>query len=209
MNTLIQGFVFSLGLIAAIGAQNAFLIKQGLLKQHVLPLVLLFFASDAILMGLGIFGVGTILAKSLYATLALAIFGGLFLLVYGYHSAKSAIQGGTSLDTAETSGKQSLTKAVSFGLAVTLLNPHVYIDTVLLVGGIGVTLDQTQKVEFLIGAVSASLVWFATIGFGARLLIPYFKKEIMWRIFDTITALIMWFIAFGLFKYAYELIGQL
>ncbi|KGQ70387.1 hypothetical protein A1D23_10715 [Chelonobacter oris] len=203
MEQLLQGFLVSGSLIVAIGAQNAFVLKQGLLKQHIFWVSLTCFLCDFILICVGVLGLGSLISQSPTATLALAVIGALFLLVYGARAFRSAYRGnsGLSLDR-QDGGSQSAVKMVLMSLGFTLLNPHVYLDTVVIIGGIASTLLFEQKVRFLIGAVFASGLWFFSLGYGARLLIPLFKRPLTWRILDFAIGCVMWLIAFSLIRYA-------
>lgn len=208
MQTFFHGFLVCFGLIVSIGAQNAFLLKQGILKQHVFVIATLCFLCDVILMGAGVLGMGSILAQSPMASIALALFGAVFLFTYGSRSFIAAYRGEGELTLAEGGGI-SLKKAVMITLAITLLNPHVYIDTVVIVGGIGGTLDFDGKIHFWLGALSCSALWFYLLGYGAGLLAPYFKKRRTWQILDIITGLIMFFIAGSLLIYALNMLMSL
>lgn len=195
--TIIHGFLVSGSLIVAIGAQNAFVLKQGLLKQHVFWVCLLCFLCDFILLGIGVLGAGSVIAQSPTATIALSLFGALFLFVYGGRAFVGAYRGNQGLSVDDTKCA-NLGKTIATTLALTLLNPHVYIDTVVLIGGITSALDMSQKYAFLLGALSASFLWFFGLGFGARLLVGLFAKPITWRILDILIGLIMWVIAINL-----------
>ncbi|MDO4897088.1 MAG: LysE/ArgO family amino acid transporter [Moraxella sp.] len=203
--TVIQGFLVSFGLIVAIGAQNAYVLKQGLLKQHVFWVCLVCFLCDFTLLSLGVLGFGGLIDKSPTVKLTLAILGAVFLFWYGYRSFKSAYQGGENLSVDTTHHTPTTPKkAIATTLALTLLNPHVYLDTLVLVGTIASPLNFTQKYAFLVGAVGASALWFFGLGYGARLLIPLFKKEKTWQLLDAFIGIIMWAIGFGLLKYAFN-----
>ena len=206
MNALLQGFLVSGGLIVAIGAQNAFVLKQGLRCWQVLPIVLTCFLCDFSLMTLGVFGLGTLIGASRVASVALALVGALFLAVYGARAFRAAWRGGAVMtaDGAEAAG--SARQAVLLTLAITLLNPHVYLDTVVIVGGIAGTLSPAAKVLFLCGAVAASALWFFALGFGARLLLPLFRRPLTWRVLDAVIGVVMWAIAFSLLRYAVALL---
>jgi len=206
MNALLQGFLVSGGLIVAIGAQNAFVLKQGLRCWQVLPIVLTCFLCDFSLMTLGVFGLGTLIGESRVASVALALVGALFLTVYGARAFRAAWRGGAMMtaDGAEAAG--SARQAVLLTLAITLLNPHVYLDTVVIVGGIAGTLSPAAKVLFLCGAVAASALWFFALGFGARLLLPLFRRPLTWRLLDAVIGVVMWAIAFSLLRYAVALL---
>lgn len=207
MENFIQGFLICAGLITTIGAQNAFLIKQALLKQHTFILCSLFFLCDCLLFVVGIFGLGSLISQTPIATIALAFIGGLFLFVYGLKSFISAYQGKTALQL-ESGSTQSLKKTILIALAITLLNPHVYLDTVVIIGGIAGTLNPEDKLFFLLGTSLGSGLWFFGVGYGARLLIPFFQKAITWRVLDFITGIIMWGIAVGLVHYGFSSLIQ-
>ena len=173
-----------------------------LLKNHIFFVAAICFICDFSLMTIGIWGVGSFIERNPLITDTLAIFGALFLLWYGFNAFKSAVRGNSSMQV--DSAKQqnnSLTKVVLSTLAVTLLNPHVYLDTVVIVGGIAGTLSFEQKWAFLIGAVCVSFIWFFSIGYGARLLTPLFKQKRMWIILDSVVGLVMFYIAYRLIFY--------
>lgn len=205
MDTFIQGFIVCFGLIVSIGAQNAFVLKQGILKQYVFWVALICFLCDVLLMGVGVLGLGTIIAQSHWASIALAVFGALFLFTYGSRSFISAYRGTSQLLAQQQAQTVSLKRVIFVTLAITLLNPHVYIDTVAIVGGIGGTLNFDEKIHFLTGALFCSLIWFFGLAYGAGLLRPYFEKRRTWQILDAITGLIMYGIAISLLLYAIKL----
>ena len=201
-STILHGFLVSGGLIVAIGAQNAFVLKQGLLKQHIFWICLTCFLCDFFLMSFGVLGFGSIISKSQTATTFLSLFGAVFLFGYGIRAFISAYKGNGGFDINGTPPKISLKKTITTTLALTLLNPHVYIDTIVLIGSVAGTLNLTDKYLFLIGTLSASFVWFFGLGYGARLLTPLFQKPYTWRILDFLIGIIMWAIAFGLVCFA-------
>lgn len=209
MDTFLHGFVVCFGLIVSIGAQNAFLLKQGILKQHVFWIAFICFFCDVVLMTLGVLGLGSLIAQSPLASLLLAIIGALFLLTYGSRSFVSAYRGTSQLLAMQDGQKGSLKKSVMITLAITLLNPHVYIDTVVIVGGIGGTLSFDEKMQFLLGALVCSFIWFFGVGYGAGLLSRYFEKRRTWQILDTVTGLIMYGIAISLIFYSIGLSRQI
>ena len=202
---LVQGFLVSGGLIVAIGAQNAYVLKQGLLKNHVFWVVLTCFLCDFILISIGVLGMGSLIAQSVMATIALALVGALFLTVYGFRALMSAFRGNSALSIDASPKATTLVSTIGTTLALTLLNPHVYLDTVVIIGGVASTLSPDGRWLFLAGALLASASWFFGLGYGARLLIPLFKKPITWRILDALIALIMWLIAVNLAIYAHRL----
>lgn len=209
MDSFLHGFVVCFGLIVSIGAQNAFLLKQGILKQHVFWIATICFLCDIILMSLGVLGLGSLIAQSPIASLSLAVIGAIFLFTYGSRSFVSAYRGTTQLLTEKGKTDSSLKKTIMITLMITLLNPHVYIDTVVIVGGIGGTLNFEQKILFLGGALICSFLWFFGLGYGAGLLSRYFEKRRTWQILDSITGLIMYLISFSLVLYALNLLQQI
>lgn len=191
-----QGFSLGAGLIVAIGAQNAFVLRQGLVRRHVLPLVLFCALSDALLIAAGAAGFGSLVAAS-PLLLKLAAFGGAaFLAAYGLRALRNALK--PQVLAAAAAETVSLGKALATVAAFTFLNPHVYLDTVVLVGGIAGRYPADQRLWFAGGAMTASLVWFAALGYGARLLAPLFARAVAWRILDTLIAAIMLTLAGGL-----------
>lgn len=191
-----QGFSLGGGLIVAIGAQNAFVLRQGLVKRHVLPLVLFCALSDALLIAAGAAGFGSLVAAS-PLMLKLAAFGGAaFLAAYGVRAFRNALT--PQVMPAAAAESVTLGRALATVAAFTYLNPHVYLDTVVLVGGIAGRYPVGERVWFAGGAMLASLVWFASLGYGARLLAPLFARPIAWRILDTLIGVIMLTLAIGL-----------
>ncbi len=207
METFIQGFLVCGGLIIAIGAQNAFVLKQGLLQRTILAVILTCFACDFILISLGVMGLGSLISESRMATVALALVGAVFLSVYGARAFRSAYLGNSVLQLDNRDEVQSSAfKAVLATLAVTLLNPHVYLDCFAIIGGIAGTLSSSEKWLFLFGALCTSALWFFSLGYGAKLLIPLFKRPVTWRILDIAIGIVMWLIAGSLVKYGMALL---
>jgi L-lysine exporter family protein LysE/ArgO len=186
---LIAGFLLGLSLIVAIGAQNAFILRQGLRREHVLPLVLTCAVSDAVLIGFGVGGFATMLSRIIWLDPLMRYAGAAFLLVYAIRSLRSAVTGGNALET-KGQATTSLQSALLTCLALTWLNPHVYLDTVVLLGSIS-TRYAGQELAFALGAITASFVFFFSLGYGARLLAPLFAKPVAWRILDGLIALVM------------------
>ena len=202
ISEILRGALISASLIIAIGAQNLFVLKQGLLRNHIFYVSGICFICDFVLMSIGILGVGTFISTNPLITNILAILGALFLLWYGFKAFKSAIKGTSSMQVqSQNSNDNSLVKVILATLAITLLNPHVYLDTVVIVGGIAGTLSSEQKIAFLIGAVCVSFIWFFSIGYGARLLTPLFKQKRMWMVLDCLVGLVMFYIAYRLILY--------
>ncbi|WP_300062176.1 LysE/ArgO family amino acid transporter [uncultured Roseobacter sp.] len=195
IDTFLPGYLLSLSLIVAIGAQNAFVLRQGLRREHVFWVCLTCGTSDAILIASGVAGFGALARSVPWFETAMRYGGAAFLLWYGWRSAKSAWVGGQVLQ-AEEGGRKALLPTLLTLLALTWLNPHVYLDTVVLIGSISAQYDN--RVLFAAGAVLASLSFFFALGYGARLLAPLFARPVSWRILDALIALTMWAIAAGL-----------
>lgn len=193
---LLSGLGFGLSLIIAIGAQNAFVLRQGLRKEHVLVVVLVCALSDALLIGLGVGGLGTLLQFVPWLIVVVRIGGAAFLIVYGILAVRRAVR--LKALVAEGGGAaMSLRTALGTVLALTWLNPHVYLDTVVLLGSVAGT-HGGDRWWFGLGAAVGSVVWFTALGYGARLLRPLFAKPIAWRILDGSIAVVMFAIAISL-----------
>ncbi len=193
----LTGFATSFALILAIGAQNAFVLRQGLMRAHVFWLCLLCAASDAMLIVAGVLGFGAIV--SLYPQLPqiMAWGGAAFLAVYGAMRFVAAWKGEYALQLAGKSA--GLWATLATGAAFTWLNPHVYLDTLGLVGAVSTQYpDALQKTTFGIGAVLASFVFFFSLGYGARLLGPVMQSARAWRILDVLVGVVMWALALKL-----------
>ena len=188
------GLSLGISLIMAIGAQNAFVLRQGLARSHVPLVVAVCVLLDAILMTVGVSGVAGALGRTPWALAAVAIAGAGFLGWYGLAAAQRA-RSGTSALAIGSAGPRSAPQVLAQTLAVSLLNPHVYLDTVLLVGSVGAQQPGALRLAFLAGSCSASLGWFASLGFGARMLAPLFARPHAWRVLDALVALVMWSVA--------------
>jgi L-lysine exporter family protein LysE/ArgO len=185
---LVLGFIASFTLIAAIGAQNAFVLRQGIRREHVLPVVALCTVSDIVLISAGIAGVGAVISTHPSA-LNIAKFGGaLFLVGYGLLAARRAWRP-SSLTPSEKAPARLLDVLVTCA-AITFLNPHVYLDTVVLLGALA-NEHRDEKWLFGVGAVTASAVWFFSLGLGARRLAGLFASPLTWRILDGLIAVMM------------------
>ncbi len=196
--TFLKGFGTGAGLIIAIGAQNAFVLSQGVKKRHFLVIPFICALCDALLIILGVTGTGTLIASNKTLSLVAGIGGAAFLFFYGVRAFRSAIRGGSL--SADQATESSLKVAVLTTLAVTLLNPHVYIDTIILLGSISSQFTPPGHLVFGAGAALASFVWFFSLSLGGRMLAPVFKKESAWRILDTLVGIIMWAIALSVLK---------
>jgi L-lysine exporter family protein LysE/ArgO len=192
----LAGFALGISLILAIGAQNAFVLKQGLKREHVFAVCFICALSDAILISAGVAGFGAIVKQFPLIEQVSRYAGAAFLLVYAALSFKSAL---TTSHKLEAKGKEvgSLMTALLTCLAFTWLNPHVYLDTVVLLGSIS-TQYEGQQLAFGLGAVIASFVFFFSLGYGARLLIPVFKNPNAWKVLEAIIGLVMLLLAINL-----------
>lgn len=193
----VTGLVLGGSLIIAIGAQNAFVLRQGLLRLHVALVVVVCVLIDVALTTMGVDGLSASLGQNRLALDTLAAGGACFLGWYGVGAARRACATQT-LSAASAGAAQSARGALLQTLAVSLLNPHVYLDTVLLIGSVGVQQPASSRPAFLAGVWTASAGWFASLGFGSRLLAPVFARPLAWRFLDALVALVMWGIALTL-----------
>ncbi len=193
----LTGLVLGASLIIAIGAQNAFVLRQGLLRAHVALVVFICILIDVVLTTVGVGGLSASLGRSPPALEGLALAGACFLGWYGSGAACRACSS-QSLSAPRAGGSRSARGVLLQTLAVSLLNPHVYLDTVLLIGSIGVQQPVALRPAFLAGVWTASAGWFTSLGFGSRLLAPVFARPLAWRVLDALVALVMWGIALTL-----------
>ncbi len=196
----IAGFLSGAALIIAIGAQNSFVLRQGIRREHVLPVVLVCSFSDALLMVAGVAGLGALI-ESVPAVLDIARYGGAaFLFAYGIVAARRALHPHQLVVDAAVGS--TLGAAMTTCLAFTLLNPHVYLDTVILLGSLANQREGSGRWVFFSGAAISSFVWFFALGYGARFLGPLFRKPVAWRVLDSMISVIMFGLGFSL------LVGQ-
>jgi L-lysine exporter family protein LysE/ArgO len=189
----LAGFALGLSLILAIGAQNAFVLRQGLRREHVLVVVLACALSDAVLIAAGVLGFAALADTLPRLAPAMRWAGAAFLVVYGAMNLRAAWRGGAALAPAAATGGGP-GRALATCLALTWLNPHVYLDTVVLLGSVS-TRYAGAETAFAAGAMTASFAFFFTLGYGARLLSPVFARPRAWRVLDAIVGLTMWAIA--------------
>lgn len=193
----LTGFTLSLSLIVAIGAQNTFVLRQGLRREHVGAVVLLCAGLDAALMTLGVSGLAAALGQHPRALNALGLAGAAVLAWYALQALRRALAPGALM--ANTQGAAVSVKTVLLQtLTISLLNPHVYLDTVVLVGAVGARQPAEWRSVFLLGAGLGSALWFTALGFGARLLTPWFARPAAWRVLDAVVALTMGSLAVSL-----------
>jgi len=193
----ITGLTLGASLIMAIGAQNAFVLRQGLRREHVAAVVTACVMLDVLLMAVGVSGLGAVLGERPRFVQAATVAGALVLAWYSLSAFRRAFSP-HGLSTDRGGAAQPLGAVVAQALSISLLNPHVYMDTVLLVGSVGAQQPGGQRLAFLAGSGLSSLLWFAGLGFGARLLSPLFARPVAWRVLDLLVGLTMAWIAFGL-----------
>jgi L-lysine exporter family protein LysE/ArgO len=189
-SAFVTGLALGGSLIIAIGAQNAFVLRQGLRREHVLGIVLFCIVADMVLIAAGVYGMARVLGEARLVTLVLTIGGALFLGWYGIQALRNALRARRLVAASGTETRRFgavLAQAAGF----TLLNPHVYLDTVLLLGSIGARQPPDSRLWFVGGAAFASTAWFSALGFGARLLAPVFAHERAWRVLDVLVAVLM------------------
>lgn len=196
LSAALSGFFLGASLIIAIGAQNAFILRQGLLRSHVFILCLICAASDAVLIAAGVGGLGTLVSHSPVLISVVTLGGAIFLGSYAALAFRRALHP-AAMQAGSPQGL-SLKAAVATCLAFTFLNPHVYLDTVLLLGSLSAAYSGTDRLAYGIGAATASFVWFFGLGYGARLLQPIFAKPAAWRVLDGIIGTVMSLLAISL-----------
>lgn len=197
LDIYLKGFIVTFSLIVAIGAQNAYILKLGLLRQYVGLAVTLCILFDTLLISAGVLGLGFFVKGNQILINSIAIIGIVFLCFYSFISLKSAFKN-ESIQIDDKVKTNPLGKVITMLLVFTFLNPHTYLDTVLLIGGIGANLSDDLKLYFLLGAITGSSIWFISLGYGARFLIPLFKKPITWKVLDISIGIIMLIIAYSL-----------
>ncbi|MCR4378355.1 MAG: LysE/ArgO family amino acid transporter [Rhodospirillales bacterium] len=199
----LQGLGLGAGLIIAIGAQNAYVLRQGLKREHHLGIAAVCALSDALLITLGGAGVGTLIASTPVLASGAAALGAAFLLVYGALAFRRAWVGEALNNGSDAPPARTLKSALLTALAFSLLNPHALLDTVVLLGSISGQYAWDARVWFLTGAMIASFTWFFTLAFAAGYLAPLFRKPNTWRILDGLIGCVMWAIAASLLNGAF------
>jgi L-lysine exporter family protein LysE/ArgO len=194
IDVLVAGLLTGLSLIVAIGAQNAYVLRQGLMRAHVGPVVVVCLLSDYVLIVAGVTGLGAVVHFAPWALAAARWLGVAFLCWYGLRTAWHALHP-EALAAGAASASQSRSAAIRRAMALTWLNPHVYLDTVVLLGSIASTHGPSGRWWFAFGACLASTFWFVALGYGARLLAPLLARPGAWRVLDFLIAATMLFIA--------------
>lgn len=192
----VEGFVLGLGLIMAIGAQNSYILSQSVTGKFVAPVILTVILCDVFLISLGVMGAGAIMQQSQWLMTAITYAGIAFLLAYGAMALRSVFN--PKALTPETRSAPTLKRAIFIGLAVSLLNPHAYLDTVIILGGIANQYVDAQKTWFAIGVFSASVTWFSLLGWGGKKLAPVLARPRAWQVLDLSVCVMMWSIAASL-----------
>ena len=198
ISAFLTGFFLGISLIVAIGAQNAFVLRQGIIGQHVFYVALFCAVSDALLISLGVTGISFFL-NNLVSEISNLLFGlsAVWLSGYGILRLKAACKSDTTLEI-ETSSSKGLLPTLSIVAVLTFVNPHVYLDTMILIGSVSQQFAGETKLAYVLGASLASFVFFFSLAFGAKLLAPIMKRPFSWRILDCLIAFIMFTIAFKL-----------
>lgn len=193
----LKGMGLGGSLIVAIGTQNAFLLKQGLQRHYVLACVCVCILCDAMLIMAGVAGMGSVISNNPGFLWWAKAGGAVFLLMYGLRAARAAWRP-AAMNASVKETPAGFWAVIGMGLGFSLLNPHAFLDTVVLLGSIGGQHEGNGRFVFAGGAIMASVLWFFTLGFGARYLAPVFAKPVAWRVLDGIIALVMWAIAASL-----------
>jgi L-lysine exporter family protein LysE/ArgO len=196
------GMVTSIALIMAIGAQNAFVLAQGIKKQYNFEIALVCCSLDALLIFAGVAGMGLLISTSPVLLWCIALLGAVFLSLYGA-KAFSAVFSNQSLK-AETRGFKTLYQALLVTASISLLNPHVYLDTVVLIGSVGGQYPSPEQWWFAAGASLSSILWFFSLSYGAARLAPVFAKPGAWKVLDSVVCVMMWAIAYYLWNTVIE-----
>jgi L-lysine exporter family protein LysE/ArgO len=189
----LEGFAVGASLIVAIGAQNAFVLRQGLDRRHVFTVATVCTVSDALLIAAGVAGLGALVRAAPAVLTAITLAGAAFLAAYGALALRRALR--AERLRPDSGGSAGLMATIAMCLALTWLNPHVYLDTVVLIGALSARHAPAAAAAFGVGAVVASAVWFYGLAYGARLLAPVFARPRAWQILDIAIAVVMWAIA--------------
>jgi len=200
--SIIEGFLMGAGLVIAIGAQNAFVLKQGIKGEHRAVIAWICSLSDALLIALGIAGMGYVFSAHPLITKTVSLAGALYLAWFSFRSFRSAIKAESMDVNGEPYDSLSLRSTVIITLGLTYLNPHVYLDTVVMLGGFGAARSPEIRPFFGIGAISASFAWFFLLAYSGKIIAPFFKKKSAWRVLDTVIGFVMLYIMVKLILFA-------
>lgn len=192
-------------MIIAIGAQNIHVIRNGIIRNHIFSISITCFLCDFLLMSVGVFFVAGLTSSNKTLTFIISVLSICFLIYYGFCALRKARNGNYVSDgEIQACERSSLKSAILSTLAITLLNPHVYLDTVVIIGGVSSSLSWQEKISFISGALIASLLWFFSLGFFSRFFLRFFTTNKSRIIFDTFVALFMWFLAINIGLYFYK-----
>lgn len=205
LSAYLQGIGIGSGLIIAIGAQNAFVLTQSLRRNHHMAVAVLCACIDMVLITAGVAGMGALVSSIPLLRQGAALGGAVFLAWFGFRALCSALRGGTleADRNVGDGGRTSLRRVLLATLAVSLLNPHVYLDTVVMLGGISANYPPHERLSFGAGASTASWLWFLALGSCGRVLAPLFRKPVAWRVLDASVCLVVWSIALSLARQAW------
>ncbi|MEO5933119.1 MAG: LysE/ArgO family amino acid transporter [Duganella sp.] len=198
VTAFLKGLGLGGGLIVAIGSQNAYLLRQALKREYVLTCIVICIVCDIVLIGAGVAGMGELISGAPGLLFWIRLAGAGFLSWYGLRAARSALNPAV-MEADVDKPAASRYAVIAAMLAFSLLNPHVYLDTVVLLGSIGGQQIGDGRIYFALGAMIASIIWFSSLGFGARFLIPVFARPRAWQILDGVIAVVMWALALTLF----------
>jgi L-lysine exporter family protein LysE/ArgO len=201
-NSFYEGLGTGASLIIAIGAQNAFVLKQGILRRYLFITAAVCSLIDVILITAGVLGLGAIIAGNPVLLMVATAGGSIFLVIYGIRSLGAAWKPKVLEDDVTTGNPVTLKATILALLAFSLLNPHVYLDTVLLLGSIGARHPRFQRISFIAGASTASVIWFFGLAYGSAILTPFFRKKLTWRILDLLIGCVMILISIQLIQFA-------
>lgn len=197
---MVRGFIISITLVMVMGAQNVFVFRQGIRRQHVFVVAALCFLIDTSLIASGVHGFGALIDRYPLFIWGAKWAGAFFLLFFGYWSFHSALQE-RKIQSEESSPFPGSEKIIVMAtLGISLLNPNVYLDTVILVGGVGSLYTGIDRTFFIIGATFASFIWFFSLAYGGRLLTPFFRNPKAWQVLDIFVGMIMWVMALTIFR---------
>ena len=198
VTAFLKGIGLGGSLIVAIGSQNAYLLRQALKREFVFTCIAICIVCDVVLIAAGVAGMGQLITEAPSLLFWIKIAGAAFLFWYGLRAARSALNP-SAMSATENNTAPDRRTVIAAMLAFSLLNPHVYLDTVVLLGSIGGQQAGNGRLYFALGAMLASTIWFSSLGLGARYLTPIFSRPGAWRVLDSIIALVMWVLAVSLF----------
>lgn len=200
MSIYLAGLISSLVQIVAIGAQNTFVLRSGLIGRVLIPIIICSLC-DVLLISFGVFGIAELVTKNKIIMNGLQYFGAVFLFYYSYNSIKRSIKGGNILDVTDSRQPKDIPglKIALSAIFVSLINPHAWLDAVVVIGALASEyIDFHERFYFYLGAITASIIWFSSLGLMTRFLIPIFKKPLSWKILDFLIGVFMFILAIKL-----------